>query len=61
MEKWKENKIKYNHKYDKENYTGFYLRLRKDSQEEKHLKKLKNKNGYIRELILKDIENQKKK
>lgn len=61
MEKWKENKIKRNAKYNKDNYIGFLVRVRKGSKEEKWLQKQANKNGYLTSLILKDMEKNTKK
>ena len=44
-------------KYDKNNTTGVYLKLNKKTDEDilEHLAKQENKQGYIKELIRKDI------
>lgn len=61
MEKWKENKIKRNAKYNKDNYTGFLVRVRKGSDLEKWILSQENKNKYLLELIENDMEKSTKK
>lgn len=45
-----------NKKYDLKTYKQITLKIRKDSDVLKWLEKQNNKNGYIIELIRKDIE-----
>lgn len=47
-----------NKKYDMKTYKQITLKIRKDSDVLKWLEKQNNKNGYIIELIKKDMEKQ---
>lgn len=55
------NKLEYDNKFIKENYIQFAFRLRKSSDEEaiEKIKSVPNKSDYLRQLILKDIAEEK--
>lgn len=55
---WYENKIKRNREYDKKNVVQVTLKINKNTESEilKHLEQQPNKQGYIKHLILKDMQ-----
>lgn len=55
------NKLEYDNKFIKENYIQFAFRLRKSSDAEaiEKIKSVPNKSDYLRQLILKDIAEEK--
>ena len=56
IEKWKENKIKYNREYTKSTYKRFSFLVRLDDLNKiEHLENKKSVSQYINELIDKDL------
>lgn len=62
-EKARENKAKYNEKYKKENNVNYSLHANKNTCMDiiEKLESVPSKQGYIFDLIRKDIENEQKK
>lgn len=58
MERWKENKLKYIDKYNRENYRRFALKvsIKNDADIIEKLESKESINAYIRDLIRADIE-----
>lgn len=58
---WYENKIKRNIEYEKKNVVQVLVKINKNTENEilKHLEQQPNKQGYIKQLILEDIEKKK--
>lgn len=54
-----EAKIRANTKYTKKTYRRYELKLRKDNEQNliDHLDKQPSKNDYIKQLIIKDLQN----
>lgn len=59
--KWKENKIKYNIDYVKNNVAQITLKINKNTEAEilQHLEQQENKSGYIKSLIIEDMAKKK--
>jgi hypothetical protein len=55
---WYENKIKRNIEYEKKNVVKVLVKINKNTESEilKHLEQQPNKQGYIKQLILNDIQ-----
>ena len=60
---WKENKIKYNIDYAKNNMLRVEIKINRNTEKEilEHLEQQENKSGYIKALIIEDIAKKKNK
>lgn len=58
---WYENKIKRNTEYNKNNTVRLEIKINRNTEAEilTHLEQIPNKSGYVKQLILEDMEKKK--